>query len=177
MFLINVMCFCSKWNDLFVTAVAPTTQKPATTTTTTAQPSKLLVFQSNFNNENKLVFRYSWNNFLFIATTTIKTTQAPSTTTTPISKLNICMLSYQIILNGIHVSKIYVGFISQSFLRKQVKLQHLHAISKPWISVSIKFKTTSSSHLRTILLFLVNLIWPLNKTAKLYWSCIKMGSL
>lgn len=54
MFLINVMCFCSKWNDLFVTTVAPTTQKPATTTTTTAQPSKLLVFQSNFNYENKL---------------------------------------------------------------------------------------------------------------------------
>lgn len=59
MFLINVMRFCSKWNDLFVTAVAPTTQKPATTTTTTAQPSKLLVFQSNLNNENKLAFRYS----------------------------------------------------------------------------------------------------------------------
>lgn len=170
------MCFCSKWNDLFVTTVAPTTQQPATTTTTTVQPSKLLVFQSNLNNENKLYLRYSWNNF-FTATTTIKTTQAPSTTTTPISKLNICMLSYQIILNGIHVPKIYVGFISQSFLRKQVKLQHLHAISKPWISVSIKFKTTSLSHLRTILLFLVNLIWPLNKTAKLYWSCIKMGSL
>lgn len=59
MFLINVMCFCSKWNDLFVTAVAPTTQQPATTTTTTVQPSKLLVFQSNLNNENKLDLRYS----------------------------------------------------------------------------------------------------------------------
>lgn len=58
MFLINVMCFCSKWNDLFVTAVAPTTQQPATTTTT-VQPSKLLEFQSNLNNENKLDFRYS----------------------------------------------------------------------------------------------------------------------
>lgn len=58
MFLINVMCFCSKWNDLFVTTVAPTTQQPATTTTT-VQPSKLLVFQSNLNNENKLDLRYS----------------------------------------------------------------------------------------------------------------------
>lgn len=58
MFLINVMRFCSKWNDLFVTAVAPTTQQPATTTTT-VQPSKLLVFQSNLNNENKLDLRYS----------------------------------------------------------------------------------------------------------------------
>lgn len=58
MFLINVMCFCSKWNDLFVTAVAPTTQQQATTTTT-VQPSKLLVFQSNLNNENKFDLRYS----------------------------------------------------------------------------------------------------------------------